>query len=684
VDDHSNGDSVISDADRLREHLAALGISQREAARQLGVDDRAMRYYCAGKLPVPAAIMHSLPQLQPARAPSSLVIPPSLEAAYQAADQRREPLDEINLAGRFDEVLKDLGHPLQANERRGAFAVVQALYFSGRRSYGAPVYDMYWQPLSTWVDDKGAHHHQPDVVTVDDEIIYEWSERAQASEHPVLRARYADLAWEIAKFRAAAVRAAPPDVMNARTAVDAYLNVVRGDLARDNFAAWLSLARAAELAATIRDATRLSQVKEVLFSYQAACGAGDASYPFWLFDNIAWEQRRALALTAEEQDRVITALQRVLSERSDPTVESHFDPHSARDAADRIARWQRQRGDQAAAAEASAAGGKTIEAAADRSGALTAIALLGDQAVRYRNAGDTESLTRVEQTIRRRAPDAKAELKRIEVPIDVPKDQLDIWADNVAGASFDEGIRNVLAANLVRKGQTQADLLAMAPQAPLSASITLNIMRDDGFTSAVIGPVEDDLDGRTVHHGARTIGFAAPFLAVSLRRFLEKHDVDLERLVAWLSESPFMPQSRLTLVRHGLRAWFARDWISSVHVLVPQIEASLRDLLAAMGGIVMKISRKEGRFGDSFQAISLGAVLNHDLFRSQVPEDIRFHLEVLLQDERGINLRPETMHGLASAELFQMGIANWVVHALLLVGLVRVHRGESAGRERES
>jgi hypothetical protein len=67
-----------------------------------------------------------------------------------------------------------------------------------------------------------------------------------------------------------------------------------------------------------------------------------------------------------------------------------------------------------------------------------------------------------------------------------------------------------------------------------------------------------------------------------------------------------------------------------------------------------------------------------------VPEDIRFHLEVLLQDERGINLRPETMHGLASAELFQMGIANWVVHALLLVGLVRVHRGESAGRERES
>ena len=45
-----------TDADLVREHLEALGLSQRDAARQLRIDDRSMRYYCAGKLPVPPVV----------------------------------------------------------------------------------------------------------------------------------------------------------------------------------------------------------------------------------------------------------------------------------------------------------------------------------------------------------------------------------------------------------------------------------------------------------------------------------------------------------------------------------------------------------------------------------------------------------------------------------------------------
>jgi hypothetical protein len=76
-----------------------------------------------------------------------------------------------------------------------------------------------------------------------------------------------------------------------------------------------------------------------------------------------------------------------------------------------------------------------------------------------------------------------------------------------------------------------------------------------------------------------------------------------------------------------------------------------------------------------FQAISFGEVLSHARFRSQVPEDIRFHLRVLLQDPRGINLRNEFAHGLAAFELFDRGIANWVIHAVILLGLVRLQIG---------
>ena len=40
----------------LRDLLARAGLSQRAAARELHIDERTMRRYCAGQLPVPRAI----------------------------------------------------------------------------------------------------------------------------------------------------------------------------------------------------------------------------------------------------------------------------------------------------------------------------------------------------------------------------------------------------------------------------------------------------------------------------------------------------------------------------------------------------------------------------------------------------------------------------------------------------
>ena len=128
-------------------------------------------------------------------------------------------------------------------------------------------------------------------------------------------------------------------------------------------------------------------------------------------------------------------------------------------------------------------------------------------------------------------------------------------------------------------------------------------------------------------------------------------------------------------MREGLSAWFIEDWIKTIHILTPQVEAALRDLVSALGGAVMRPDPDHG----GFQAISFGEVLNHPRFQSQVPEDIRFHLKVLLQDSRGINLRNEFAHGLAAYELFDRGIANWVVHAVILLGLIRLGADSRSG-----
>lgn len=49
-----------TEADRLRDMLRELHLSQRGAARMLGVNERTMRYWCAGDGPIPPMLWLAL------------------------------------------------------------------------------------------------------------------------------------------------------------------------------------------------------------------------------------------------------------------------------------------------------------------------------------------------------------------------------------------------------------------------------------------------------------------------------------------------------------------------------------------------------------------------------------------------------------------------------------------------
>lgn len=54
---------ATADADRLRDWLAAHGRSQRGLARELGISERTMRYYCSGEQAIPTVVWLALQTL---------------------------------------------------------------------------------------------------------------------------------------------------------------------------------------------------------------------------------------------------------------------------------------------------------------------------------------------------------------------------------------------------------------------------------------------------------------------------------------------------------------------------------------------------------------------------------------------------------------------------------------------
>ena len=131
----------------------------------------------------------------------ALEITEPVEIAFQDADKADQRLDEFLVRDRLARILNDLGK-FTPEQLRGNWALVAALEFQPRRMYGGdPAWDMHWQPQGSATDKAGKDHYFPDVAEVDVEIIDQWSTRARTTRHPLLRARYADLAWEVARYR---------------------------------------------------------------------------------------------------------------------------------------------------------------------------------------------------------------------------------------------------------------------------------------------------------------------------------------------------------------------------------------------------------------------------------------------------------------------------------------------------
>ena len=103
----------------------------------------------------------------------------------------------------------------------------------------------------------------PELAEFDDEILTCWEERATNRTHAVLRARFADVAWDLKKQ----ITGKPANVQYAHVAIDAYVDGITKGLYKEPIIHAVHAGRRAlELATTINDPARIASVKICLLN----------------------------------------------------------------------------------------------------------------------------------------------------------------------------------------------------------------------------------------------------------------------------------------------------------------------------------------------------------------------------------------------------------------------------------
>ena len=122
-----------------------------------------------------------------------------------------------------------------------------------------------------------------------------------------------------------------------------------------------------------------------------------------------------------------------------------------------------------------------------------------------------------------------------------------------------------------------------------------------------------------------------------------EHHFDEQDFLSIVTNNPFIPQGREAIYARGLCAGLKGDMLVSTHLLVPQVENSLRHLLQSHGHITSGLDNEGIQDEYTLQKVlytyktQLESILGEDLF---------FDLQGLLVERFGTNLRNLVAHGL--------------------------------------
>jgi lysyl-tRNA synthetase class 1 len=583
---------------------------------------------------------------------TAFAVPASLEEIIQRFDAREEPFNEFSVSGELNAARGALVEPTDA-ESLGAWAEVLAFALATDRHENP--WNSYFGPMGSGVKADGAKVYFPDISDTPPEAVAHWSARARALKHPFLKARYADLTWEMS----GPIGQRKRDPEDARIAIDSYLDAIPR-MAEEHELLQFAI-RALDLAVLIWDAERTERARTALMNVHRGLMKTHSGMWWYAVDRLL-EDKRA-GVTDAERAELIADLENIVVNGANTGDPAHFNPHEAQSAAERLIPYYNRLRKFEDARRLHKAVGESFEHFASNADPMLAAALLQTATDEYRNAGLKEERDRTRILMQKKIGAAGENLQSIEHKIEITKDDMEKFLDLVVVDDIGESFVRIAREFMLKRKDLEDQVQKTLEEAPLMAHITQMIYADDRV-AARIGGVDEDSFGRLFHQAKFAFQFERPWLVQAFQRLFEKHGVVPQHFAGWANRHGLFDD--MSLLVEGTSAWAREDNVKAAHVLIPQIERALRKIADGLG---IPVTKAHPTVPGTSVAIGMGEILYNAKVAEALGPDATLHFQTLYSDPRGMNLRNEIAHGLMDADQFHWHLGNLIVHSLLMLGL---------------
>lgn len=550
--------------------------------------------------------------------------------------------------------------------------IYEAMAFDFAENCDGKVWDSYYGPQWTFAKkDSGEEVYVPDIKDVTEETIAYWEERANIVHNPLLKMRYTGLVLEFKKK----LFNIEPDYQNIKLAhIHALLNVVDGDYCQYETITLDYAERALYLAIGFRNKDLQERAVNVFYEAHKRYSGNDMLPGVWgrIFQSLIKHRGYFQKYEKELLDEQLARFERLKKLALDNGNKTDQYSHVLCDQIDLLADYYHLTGAVEKIEPLLDTMLDAIRASVPLRGGMWGQGMIQQLQARYRKYGFDKKANQLFVELRDLGGATLNELKTTEFSVPIDNEMINAFLDEALEGNDREVLLYYLVQYLPRIEDEKRKLKERAEKSPLLDLVSTFTIDSSGNTISRVGVGPDAERQKLYFFMYENMRFTIPLMHLHITKMKEQGKMSTESMMELIKDSKLISEDHKEIVRRGLDAYMAEDYLVCCHLLIPQLEAAIRRLFAINGVNIMR-AKKKPEEGNEY--LSLDSLLATNEAVEYMGEDIATYFRNVLTDQYGWNIRNQVSHGLLSSDNFNFGLADRVVHAFLMLGMFKTKEG---------
>ena len=521
-------------------------------------------------------------------------------------------------------------------------------------------FDGYYGPYEICTDTNGNKTCIPSWQDITPEAVLYWENRYKECKNPLLKARYAGLVWDFKKRIVRQEYAA--DLY--RIYVDSMLTVCDEDYAYAPIITCNILDRLFSLVQ--RNTEYAMRTKQVCLGFEKR-HITDDNIQLWVWQIQTMLVNKKLFTGAEIQSTVDEHEARLLR-FCNPNAPKLW---HIKNEAEALAAYYNAQRRQADIKRVIRKFEDALLQNINGQNKLHLVSYLEDIQQMYAKFGLSQECERLLIAIQKANKELNKEndMQIYRMPITLPAKSFE-WIEQSFGKGCKSEVerwKKLAYCFIPRKEKETKSMLDCAREHPLFYMISTVLINDEKGGTTKIGSIEKDHEGKLAMHITETMQLNAIILDRAIHEMRRVGALTPDKFMDLIKDSPIFEEDRLAIIREALDLYFEGKYVLFCHLIVPQIENAIRNLSALQGGAVLKNKQKD----KGLQVKSLDELLREEVVVTALSEDGAYYLQLVLTDQRSLNIRNRLCHGISSPNEFEKTTADRLIHVLVFLSLSR-------------